>query len=92
MHKAKSFDTKHIIKYKKSERRFFKQWSIDEESIRSQSEKKPLVAELKLKMLFFDIFNFSSAIRDYFPNVSTLFTSMDILSKKGHSDFGKMGY
>ncbi len=35
------------------------------------------------------IFNFSSAIRGHFSNVSTLFTSMDALSKKRPSDFWK---
>ncbi len=37
----------------------------------------------------FDIFNFGSATRGYFSDVSALFTSMDIMSKTGHSDYLK---
>ena len=37
----------------------------------------------------FHIFNFSTATRDHFSNVSTLFTSMNLLSKKGAFRFFK---
>ncbi len=40
----------------------------------------------------FDIFNFTSTTRCQFSNVSTLFTSMDPLSKKFASDFRLVVY
>ena len=53
-------------------------------------EKHPPVAELKLKMVSDKILTFSISdlpLEVPFQNVSAIFTSMDLWSKKGHSDF-----
>ena len=81
--------------YQKSKGRFFRQL-VQRWEKWSQSWKACPGGQAEIKNVTWCriyIFNFSSAIRGHFSNVSSLFTSMDPLSKKKRpSDFWKTAY